>query len=98
VQETTKPPQRPPQKQPQKTEPLIFKGFMVFVVVIVVWHKYIELLRVLPAKIVPTGGAVGGLERYLFGANPKNPKKSLKCLIFNGLSFCGGLCGGFVVS
>jgi hypothetical protein len=45
---------KPPQRLPQKTKSLIFNGFMVFIVVIVVWHKYIELLSFLPAKIVPT--------------------------------------------
>jgi hypothetical protein len=52
----------------------------------------------LTAKIVPTGGRVGGLGGWVFSANRKTEKKFIKCLIFNGLMFFGSLFGGFSVA
>ena len=44
---------KPAQKPAQKLKSLIFKGFVVFIVFIVLLCKCIELLRFLLAKIVP---------------------------------------------
>jgi hypothetical protein len=52
----------------------------------------------LTAKIVPTGGRVGGLGGWVFSANRKTEKNFSKCLIFNGLMFFGSLFGGFSVA
>ncbi len=85
VQETT--------KLPQKPKPLIFKGLVVFIVVFVVVYRCIEKRgSCLQKSCQLTDWSVGGwgscLE-CLFVANHKTTKKSLKCLIFNGLMFCG---------
>ncbi len=38
---------------------------------------------------VGVGGRIGRIDHF-FGANPKTPKNSTKCLIFNGSVFWSG--------
>jgi len=66
---------------------LIFKDFRIFIRVIRVLPKSIELLRVLPAKIVPSGS--GGSGGIFFQKNPKNPKDFHKMLDFQGFELLG---------
>jgi len=60
---------------------------VVFIRFVRVGYKCIELLRVLPAKIVPSGS--GGSEGTFFQKNPKNPKIFHEVLDFQGFELLG---------